>query len=370
MPKRQFAVWFASGIVVAGFAALQLRAQNTQPPNAYSLTEVISMFGPPQNMQIYRDGTKVVMDNIGAPQAGAKATHTRTLYDLEAHTTYSWSMTDRSGGCSTGNFSGDWGDPFASSADMNAELAKNHATEAGTETVNGFTTKIYQFTTNDGVFKAWIDAKSSFVVKLQMAPKTGPTTTLTEVKQVTFAKPPASLFVLPPACAAAAKAPRPPTESERIAAETGDDPKNFANGTMGQSSQNSCTVLFRVVQAVAMKPVTGFQVALDRNYDIDHPPSYTFGVGVDGHITYAGGSIQELTSQVRDGVLRIDNAPQLFNLELAFGKAGSSSAVLYRQCAGPQTVLLYVMKNPAKTSDGGDWLWVKSGKFAAAGPAR
>jgi hypothetical protein len=28
-----------------------------------------------------------------------------------------------------------------------------------------------------------------------------------------------------------------------------------------------------------------------------------------------------------------------------------------------------VLKNPAKLMDGSDWLWVKSGKYAAAGPA-
>jgi hypothetical protein len=29
-------------------------------------------------------------------------------------------------------------------------------------------------------------------------------------------------------------------------------------------------------------------------------------------------------------------------------------------------VLLYVVKNPAKIHDRGDWLWVKSGKYATA----
>jgi len=58
--------------------------------------------------------------------------------------------------------------------------------------------------------------------------------------------------------------------------------------------------------------------------------------------------------------------PASFDLEMTFagGNKGASSALLYRKCAGPQTVLLYVVKNPDKVSDGADWMWVKSGKFA------
>ncbi|HUK31876.1 MAG TPA: hypothetical protein VLV89_12235, partial [Candidatus Acidoferrum sp.] len=204
-----------------------------------------------------------------------------------------------------------------------------------------------------------------------MTPKTGgPATTMVEVKQVSFSKPPASVFVLPPSCAAVASAPRVPTEAERFAAETGEDANNLSNANIAPPSQNSCTVLLRPVQAVTMQPITGFQVAIDRNYNIDHPPSYNFGVGADGHMTFAGGSLQELTSQVRNGVLRIENAPPVFDIELGFGKAGSSSAVVYRKCAGPQTVLLFVVKNPAKIFDGSDWIWVKSGKYSTVPPGR
>ena len=42
-----------------------------------------------------------------------------------------------------------------------------------------------------------------------------------------------------------------------------------------------------------------------------------------------------------------------------------ASALIYRNCIAPQTVLLLVVKNPAKVTDGADWLWAKSGKFAA-----
>jgi hypothetical protein len=68
---------------------------------------------------------------------------------------------------------------------------------------------------------------------------------------------------------------------------------------------------------------------------------------------------------MRNGVLRIDGAPDHFDLETAFGNGGSGSALIYKQCFAPQTMLLYVIKNPDKLSDGGEFLWVKSGKYAA-----
>jgi hypothetical protein len=73
-----------------------------------------------------------------------------------------------------------------------------------------------------------------------------------------------------------------------------------------------------------------------------------------------------VTGQMRNGVLRIDNAPPQFDLEATFGNGGASSSLVHRQCFGPETVLLLVVKNPEKLSDGADLLWVKSGKFAAA----
>jgi hypothetical protein len=38
---------------------------------------------------------------------------------------------------------------------------------------------------------------------------------------------------------------------------------------------------------------------------------------------------------------------------------GSASALIYRQCFGAQPLLMMVLKNPAKLSDGVEWRWVK-----------
>ncbi len=139
----------------------------------------------------------------------------------------------------------------------------------------------------------------------------------------------------------------------------------FANAIYGPGSKASCTVLFRVVKAGSMEPVSsGFQVALDRAVDVDHPAHYVMGVSTEGILTYSGGGLHEVTTQLRNGVLRIDSVPSIFYLAVAFGKGGEAGGNMYRQCVAPETVLLYVVKNPGNLSDGGDFLWVKSGKYA------
>jgi len=65
-------------------------------------------------------------------------------------------------------------------------------------------------------------------------------------------------------------------------------------------------------------------------------------------------------------VFRVDNIPAQFEMDIEFADHGSATANLYRQCVGAQTVLLYVVKDPGDISKGGDWLWVKAGKYATA----
>jgi hypothetical protein len=118
-----------------------------------------------------------------------------------------------------------------------------------------------------------------------------------------------------------------------------------------------------------MTPIGGkFQVAIDTTYNQDNPnpPHYVFGMGTDGSQTYSGGGVREITNQIRNGMVRIDNPPAYFNLGVNLMKpgTGASLGLIYRQCFSPTTVLLYVVKAPDNPSAGGDWLWAKAGKYA------
>jgi len=361
---------FVRRIVVSGFNLALLAscgvwtpAQTAPEPTAYTVTVTNSLLGPAQIMKVYRLGSKVLVDSISAEKApDPNASHIRGLYDLESHRNLSWSWPDSPAGCGSGTFSGDWGDPFSGAADLIGSDAK----QVGTETIHGFPARIMEASGPDARVRAWIDTRYGMVLKAQLSQQGSKLNTIIEVTDLSLAPPPASIFAIPPICAAAAAAPPPPTEAEQIAALTGSNPQDFVNAIYGPGSKNSCTVLFRVVKAGTMEPITsGFQVAVDLNVLTEPTPSYKMGIGPAGHETFSGGGLHEIFSATGNGVFRIDNAPAQFDLETAFGSAGDSAANVYLQCFAPQTVLLYVVKNPARLSDGAELLWVKSGKYAA-----
>lgn len=351
---------FLRGAVLCGISLALLahgqdppRAQKAAPMIAYTVTETNSLFGPPALLKISRLGSKVLVEQSAAD---SPSTSTRTIHDLDKHKSFTVSST----GCSAATFSGDWGDPFAALDELTGPEAK----QLGTEIILGYTANIVEAATPAATIRAWVDAKSGLVLKVQISQADRALRTVIEVTAVSFDPPPASLFVVPPDCAAA-----PPTEDERLAALTGGHPGDFAQAIYASGSKDSCALQFRVVRARTMEPInSGFQVGVDLDSVTEATPSYVIGMSQSGHATFSGGGLHEVTSQMRNGVLRMDNIPAQFEMDLEFGAAGAASATLYRQCFAPRTVLLFVVNNPARLSDGGEWLWVKSGQFAKIEP--
>jgi hypothetical protein len=351
--------FFTAGVAMMAACA---SAQTAPAPVAYTVTATNSMLGAPQTTKTYRLGSQSLIDQFDP--ADPKAPHSRSLYDLATHRNLSWSWPDNSAGCGTGTFSGDWGDPFTGAGDLIGPGAK----VIGADTILGMTATILEGSVSGATVRAWVDKKYGMVLKAQLGQAGSPLKTVMEVTDISLTPPPASVFAVPATCAAAAAAPLPPTEAERIAAATGDSADNFVNAIYGPGSKNSCSVLLRVVRAGAMTPIVNrLQVAIDTTYNVDNPPHYVYGMGNDGTQTFSGGGIHEITSQIRNGIVRIENPPAYFNLAVNLMKpgTGASEALIYRQCFAPTTVLLYVVKDPDNPSAGGDFLWVKSGKYAA-----
>lgn len=210
--------------------------------------------------------------------------------------------------------------------------------------------------------KAWVDQKDGLAVKVVVGDG-AQSMTMVDVRRVTFAAPSATKFVLPAGCAGA-KAP--PTPAETMTALTGDDAANWA-ANLGPSSKNSCTIVFRVVSAGTMAPIAKkYQVAIDPTYSIENPPHYTFGIGDDGTSTFSGGGLHEVTSQVRNGMLRIENAPAVFGfaVNVPTPHYGPNSTFIYRQCYAPVTVLYEIVNDVNDPSKGDTFLYAKSGKYA------
>jgi hypothetical protein len=332
MTRRQFSISLGSVALLLAFSG---SAQAQTVPTAYIITQVNSMMGLPVTMKVYRDGSKALVES-SHPSDGGKVTHTRTFYDLAAGTTISWDVNNPSNGCGNGTFGGSWGDPFQDSASINADLAKDGAKETGADNLLGIATEVFAVSNTGGVFKAWVDPKTGLLLKLEVAPPNGAKQTMLEVTAYSAVRPPAEVLTAPKACIEAANAP--PADLTRYAKETGAEPTDFANATQAPdtSPAQSCTVLFRAVGAGSMQTVAGYKITVD---DVSK------------------------TAELRDGVLRIDNASKQFRLKLTNANSGSE-ATIYRQCPLPQTVLLMVLKNPANWGEGADWIWVKAGKWA------
>jgi hypothetical protein len=305
------------------------------------------------------------MDARVPAQNGSPATRSLTLYDLTAGINVSWDPNANPPACGgVGKFSGDWGNPFDLTSQVAPDIASGELKPAGTETINGIATQVYAGDSGGSAIKVWLDAKDGLVIRAVASMPNGAPLTMADLTKVSIGPQPASLFVLPAVCAGVKP---PPSASDLIADETGDDPANYINGIYGPGSKNNCSVVLRVVNAKTMTPITKIQVAIDTSiYPDNAQPSYTFGVGTDGTTTYSGGHVMEITNRVHNGVVRLGLPPDRFyaGVNLIQPGRGGSLGLVYRQCSAPTTVLLYVVKDYLQPDESGDFLWVKSGKYA------
>lgn len=357
-PKIPFAHFLKASVCLLALATLAF----AQAPTSYVITQSVGTTGGTSTT--YRSGSKALVYFNQSAQGATPATHTYTLYDLAAGANYSWNPDASPITCSAGTFSGDWGDPFAMAGEVTDDLKKGELKPAGTDTVAGLATQVYTGSTAQETEKVWLDQKDGLVLRATYTPTGAAPMTLVDITKVSLTAPSASLFTLPPACAGAKP---PPTPAELMAAETGDSAANWVNASYGPGSTNSCSIIVHVVAAKTMAPINRkYQAAIDTTYDQNNPPHYVFGVGVDGTSTYSGGGLHEITNQIHNGTLRIDNPPAYFMLgvNIPTPNRGADVNLVYRQCFAPVTMLYWVVKDPSHPADGGDWLYAKSGKYA------
>jgi hypothetical protein len=362
MSAHRISVCILAGAAAAALGTMPLAAQYAPVPDTYSVTQVNSMMGPSVITRVWRDGTKARVDyTTAAAQPGGKATHIRTIYDMTAHTNTTWDPTAQAPECGTGTWGGDWGDPFTGSIELNKDIVQKHLQPVGTEMVNNVSTSVFNDDMGaDGKAKVWVEPKYGLIMRAQFGPAP-PLPTVLETQVLSFTKPPAGTFDIPAACKAAAALPSP--EEKQIADETGEPASNFVKAISGPSTPQSCTVLLRMVQLKSMATVPGgYQIGIDRDVDEQHPADYAFGPDAHGKMIVSGGHLTEVTNQVKNGVLRIENAPPLFHVEIRVPNGGGMTGI-YRKCTGPVTTLLYMVTSLDHLTPG-DWLWVKSGKQA------
>lgn len=326
-------------------------------PRAYRVVATENRFGTPGSLTAYRNGDRILVDAAN-DRAGW---HTRTLYDVAAHTRLGWSLPNAAGGCTRAALAEDTHDPFSASV-----FNLTNARFVGMDRLRAWNTNVMEApAANGGTARAWFDTVTNLPLKVVVTAPHGTAQTVFEVSTIELAPPPEAVFAVPPPCSVAgatAEAAPPPVPINGSA---------FAPATEqpapGPETDSACTVLFRVVRAGSLTSLTGgFQTAIDLAIDSSNPPRYILGVSSEGHVTFAGGQLHEVTEDFRNGVLRIENAPARFEIDTEFGSGGSGHALVYRRCYAPETTLLFVVNNPDQLDEGGQWLWVKAGKHAAA----
>ncbi len=192
-----------------GLAASPPSAQSA-PPQTYSvaltsnMTEASMFTGRESNVEVYRNGSKELVDVVLAPQAGkSQSVHMRYLFDFQAHKAYTLDVVNNA--CGWMNYVSAEApvnyDPITGSAIMLATTTKATPRILGTASINGLATTIEEFSApGQGKTKIWLAEKGQFIAKLESFGPDGKPMLHMEVKQVSYRKPADSLFAVPPNC--------------------------------------------------------------------------------------------------------------------------------------------------------------------------
>ena len=204
--RRRFIVLLTVPTLISLSGLSSLRAQSSAS-QTYSITEDPGFsIGGPSVVKISRDGSKEAVDQTMPAGPGRdKEYHSHLLYDFQAHKLYTKILSDPSVPCGVQ----DYADPAApaefdpitgSDALLKEMTGPGQMKQSGTETVNGFAAKIMDVTSPQGNGKIWIAVNGGFPLKVAAIGADGKLQTMIEVKQLSFAKPPASAFALPAGC--------------------------------------------------------------------------------------------------------------------------------------------------------------------------
>jgi hypothetical protein len=196
-------------VFLISFTFPLLSAQSSAP-QTYSLTAVsrISYEAMAANqaaeIKVYRSGSRELVEETTGPRAGKpKGVVMRRLFDLGARKVYSLDAVNNS--CSWMKYvSAEMPaayDPIAAAPKSPGDIAEFNKHVVRKESINGISSKVAEFSGDEGKSTVWIAEKGDFPVKASVAGPDGQSMVLQEVKSVSFEKPAESLFAPPQNCA-------------------------------------------------------------------------------------------------------------------------------------------------------------------------
>lgn len=195
------------GLGICELSPPALGAQAPTVPRTYSIVETNSMIAPDMTVKVYRDGAKEILLQTRSPSADSpKGYRGGMYYDFQAHFQFTWDATDGTPNCGRQEYADSTApaqfDVVSGSAEMRADMAKTPPTPGAPETVNGMSATTFTVvdTAQKMSLKGWLADKTDYLLKMTMSANGAPPVTLLEVKSLSFAKPPASVFAFPASC--------------------------------------------------------------------------------------------------------------------------------------------------------------------------
>jgi hypothetical protein len=197
-------------ISVCGLASVQAQvAQATKAPTpqtySYTADPGFALMGP-NVVTVVRDGSKETIDQVMPVMPGRdKEYRSHRLYDFQDHKIYLKILSDPTMACGVQDLNDAAAppelDPVGGSAALLKELMGDGQMKmTGTATINGISAKVMEVTSATGNGTVWLAQNGGFIVKLAAVGPDGKSQTIIEVKQLSFAKPPASAFAIPAGC--------------------------------------------------------------------------------------------------------------------------------------------------------------------------
>ena len=198
------------GAVLALGSVGAARAQSA-PPQTYSYSEdpALSILAPTL-VTVRRDGSKEAVDQVIPPSPGRdKEFRSHILYDFAAHKIYTQVQSDEGMPCSVMDYTSPGAPPefdvISGAADLMKELTQDGKvtlTPVGAETLNGVPAKIFEAVSPQGKGTIWLSDQGNYPLKVVFIGADGKQETVIEVKDLSFARPPATAFTPPAHCQA------------------------------------------------------------------------------------------------------------------------------------------------------------------------
>lgn len=176
----------------------QIQAQLPKLPETYSFTANSEMMWPKSTHKVNRNGPKELFE----VRNESGDFHLVQLYDFQAQKVYTRDLNAKT--CTVQKYISPYAhvaqDPIAGWEEVRSPQAGAMGKALRTESVNGIGTRVVEQVFPEGKYTYWLDEKFGFPVKQTVTLKGQPERVLLEMRQLSYAASPVSLFTPPAEC--------------------------------------------------------------------------------------------------------------------------------------------------------------------------